>query len=388
MQFIKDGPDVPDSLLEAHEEGRVVFFCGAGISYPAGLMGFRGLVDQLFEALGQTPDPEQKKAICDKQFDKAIGLLEERHVGRRDGVRLKIKEILSTDTNSNHDTHSALLTLAKTRNNTLRLITTNFDRLFEHAINDQGGHIKGFTAPFLPIPKLHWDGLVYLHGRLPENNDQSDLNNLVITSGDFGNAYLMEGWAARFVCELFRNFTVVFVGYSIEDPVLRYMVDALAANKQQGEDTLEMFAFCSFKSGKKEESAREWQAKNVTPILYLEENNHVFLHETFHKWAETYRDGIWGKERIVNEIAHLRPDNSTKSDDYVSRLIWALSDPSGHPARKFAELEPVPSLEWLKYFSENRFKYKDLRRFGIISNGSDNNDMVFRVCTQIIQTML
>lgn len=37
MQFITHGPDIPDALLQAHEEGRVVFFCGAGISYPAGL---------------------------------------------------------------------------------------------------------------------------------------------------------------------------------------------------------------------------------------------------------------------------------------------------------------------------------------------------------------
>jgi NAD-dependent SIR2 family protein deacetylase len=42
MQFITHGPDIPDALLQAHEEGRVVFFCGAGISYPAGLPGSRG----------------------------------------------------------------------------------------------------------------------------------------------------------------------------------------------------------------------------------------------------------------------------------------------------------------------------------------------------------
>ena len=44
MQFIKNGPDIPERLLQQHEEGRVVFFCGAGISYPAGLPGFGDLV--------------------------------------------------------------------------------------------------------------------------------------------------------------------------------------------------------------------------------------------------------------------------------------------------------------------------------------------------------
>ena len=37
MQFVKGGPDIPEQLLQAHEDGQIVFFCGAGISYPAGL---------------------------------------------------------------------------------------------------------------------------------------------------------------------------------------------------------------------------------------------------------------------------------------------------------------------------------------------------------------
>jgi len=51
MQFIRYGPDIPERLLQLHEEGRVVFFCGAGISYPARLPGFAGLVEKLCEAL-------------------------------------------------------------------------------------------------------------------------------------------------------------------------------------------------------------------------------------------------------------------------------------------------------------------------------------------------
>jgi hypothetical protein len=40
MQFLANGPDIPEVLLGAHEKGRVVFFCGSGISYPAGLPCF------------------------------------------------------------------------------------------------------------------------------------------------------------------------------------------------------------------------------------------------------------------------------------------------------------------------------------------------------------
>ena len=54
MQFIKNGPNIPEELLQAHEEGRVVFFCGAGISYPAGLPGFGELVDKIYEKVEMT----------------------------------------------------------------------------------------------------------------------------------------------------------------------------------------------------------------------------------------------------------------------------------------------------------------------------------------------
>ena len=32
MRFVANGPDIPEALLQAHEEGGVVFFCGAWIS--------------------------------------------------------------------------------------------------------------------------------------------------------------------------------------------------------------------------------------------------------------------------------------------------------------------------------------------------------------------
>jgi hypothetical protein len=97
MQFIKNGPDIPERLLQAHEDGRVVLFCGAGISFPAGLPGFRGLVDRLYARLGATPSPAEKAAIKHWQFDTAIGLLEQVYPGGRAAVRPHIAEILTPD---------------------------------------------------------------------------------------------------------------------------------------------------------------------------------------------------------------------------------------------------------------------------------------------------
>ena len=139
MQFIKNGPDVPEPLLQAHEDGRVVFFCGAGISYPAKLPGFGGFVSKLFDDLGVQPDAIQRSAINAGQLDTAIGLLENTYVSHRDVVREAIAKILMPDLSASNalETHEALLTLGKKRDGKLRLITTNFDRLFEKVLEDQ-----------------------------------------------------------------------------------------------------------------------------------------------------------------------------------------------------------------------------------------------------------
>lgn len=368
MQFITDGPDIPDALLEAHEDGRVVFFCGAGISYSARLPGFAGLVKELYDALAVTPNPVQRAAIKAGLFDTAIGLLEADIVGGREAVRRELAGILTPDLSAPNatTTHEALLTLAKCRKGQTRLITTNFDRLFEEVIAAKALPVECFKAPLLPVPKNRWDGLVYLHGLLGATPTASELDRLVVSSGDFGLAYLTERWAARFVSELFRDYTVCFVGYSINDPVLRYMMDALAADRLLGESPPEMFAFGSCSKGKEEERANEWRAKNVTPILYREHNRHAYLRRTLRAWAEIYRDGVVGKERIVVAHALARPSASTQQDDFVGRMLWALSDAHGLPARRFAEFNPVPSLDWLlDVFAADRYEHTDLIRFGV-----------------------
>ena len=365
MRFVKNGPDIPDRLIQAHEDGEVVFFCGAGISYPAGLPGFQGLVDQLYERLGEARRPEERTAYDENRFDGVIDLLE-RRVARRDLVRGHLADILQPDFSRKGatDTHRALLALARSKDGNLRLVTTNFDRIFAYV----NSAIRHYVAPLLPVPKRsRWDGLVYLHGLLPEKKDPQQLNQLVVSSGDFGLAYLTERWASRFVTELFRGYTVCFVGYSINDPVMRYMVDALSADRMMGETTPDVFAVGGFKARKRDRTEQEWRAKGVVPILYPEQKGpkgHSLLYKTLRSWAEVYRDGLSGKCAIITREAGSLP-SSLKDDGHIDRVLWALCEPSGTPAKTFADLDPVPPIEWLLVFDEVRYGPPDLPRFRI-----------------------
>src|SRR4030095_11693161 len=197
MQFVKNGPDIPERLLQSHAAGRVVFFCGAGISYPAKLPGFKGLVESLYGRLGETPSSIEQIAIKAGQYDTVIGLLEGRIVGERAVFREQLATILTPDLSGRDasSTHKALLALGKHQDEGYRLVTTNFDRIFEQVRMRDGLDVRTFEAPLLPIPKNRWDGLVYLHGLLTPNPTRNDLDRLVVSSGDFGLAYLTERWA-------------------------------------------------------------------------------------------------------------------------------------------------------------------------------------------------
>ncbi|MBC3933864.1 SIR2 family protein [Undibacterium sp. CY7W] len=384
MQFVINGPDIPDALLQAHEEGHVVFFCGAGISYPAGLPGFQGLVEQIYQISGTVRTEIERNAFERGQFDATLDLLERRLPGQRLTVRRALAQALKPKLRRKGatDTQAALLQLGRSREGALRLVTTNFDRIFHTAAKRTGQAFNAYTAPMLPLPKnSRWNGLVYLHGLLTEINDDTALNRLIVTSGDFGLAYLTERWAARFVSELFRNYVVCFVGYSINDPVLRYMMDALAADRMLGEVTPQAWALGDCEPGQEHLKTIEWEAKGVTPILYNVPRgsyDHSLLHLTLQVWAETYRDGVQGKEAIIVKHALTHPQESTRQDDFVGRMLWALSDKSGLPAKRFADFNPAPPLDWLlDTFTREYFGKGDLPRFGLSPNNAAVDEIHF-----------
>lgn len=382
VQFISNGPDIPNELVQAHEEGRVVFFCGAGISFPAGLPSFSGLVNRIYKRVGTSKSDIEKELFKRGQLDTTIDQLERRLPGGRPEVRKALAKSLKPKLHNNDatTTHEALLTLARNRDGKLRLVTTNFDRLFHHASRRIKKPFTDYAAPLLPIPKSsRWDGLVFLHGLLPKKPDnETGLNQLVVSSGDFGLAYLTERWAARFVSELFRNFIVCFVGYSINDPVLRYMMDALAADRMMGESGPDAWALGGYKTGQEEKTLRDWEAKGVRPIPYHATGpDHSVLRMTLKAWAATYRDGIQGKEAVIIQHALSRPQASTQQDDFVGRMLWALSDSSGLPAKRFAEFNPPPSLDWLEAFSRNHFSVDDLAQFNVSTTAKEENALHF-----------
>lgn len=356
MQFVLNGPDVPEELLQAHEDGDVVFFCGAGVSYPLGLPGFKGLLESVRVELGDNPNTDEKRIIVKERWDAAFEYLEQK-IRNKNAIIDAIRKVLTPHNVSreSYDTHRALLTLSRTRRDhpSVHLVTTNFDRAFEHVSEELDWEFEHCVAPRLPIPKdASWNGIVYLHGLINDGKGRSlGDNGLVYSSGGFGRAYLYERWAARFVTELLRNYTVCFVGYSLNDPVMHYLVDAIDADWLEGEKVKPAYIFAGKDIMSNPELSRN---ETIIKIPYSEDDGHYLLHRTLHSWADSYRRGTAGKEALVDEAANIDPSQGPDTG-YKKRLLWAISDKNAIPAKRFAEKVPPPPIGWLDVFEKNGF---------------------------------
>lgn len=366
-RFVKNGPIIPDRLVQELEQDRVVLFCGAGISMGAGLPDFKGLVAHCLTELGAEIPP--KKSADWLWLDRLLGDLEGRFDA--DSVRQRVVERLSQPSRD-PSLHEAILRLAKLRKRDgLRLVTTNFDHYFENArapIEAKLG-VDFHSGPILPIPRNDiagsWKSIVYLHGRL---NLAGPNDHLVLTSADFGRAYLTDAWASRFVAKLFADFTVLFIGYSLNDPVLRYMTDAFAAENSSALNTPfggPAYIFVSYK-GRNPPSETPFTRRHLQPIFYHQYRHHSRLKKTLIAWADARDDFLADTTRLIQRIARGSPKTLNPSE--TSNLLWAVMgrDDLGHGARIFAGLAHRPSIEWLDEFE--RYEREAAELYSIASD--------------------
>jgi len=130
-----------------------------------------------------------------------------RLVDKKIKVHERVKKILSDPSSSANPLHLNLLLLFQSEKS-VRLVTTNFDSHFTNAARTifPDRETAAFYAPALPLGNP-LQGISYLHGSVEKSPER-----LVLTDSDFGRAYLTEGWARRFLQQLFPKYTILSIG--------------------------------------------------------------------------------------------------------------------------------------------------------------------------------
>ncbi len=75
------------------------------------------------------------------------------------------------------------------------------------------------------------------------DRNSSRTSDLVVSDQDFGEFYLRRRVVPDFIYDAARLFNLVLVGYSANDPPMRYLLNAVAADGTRFGDLKERFTF-------------------------------------------------------------------------------------------------------------------------------------------------
>ncbi|MGO7632706.1 SIR2 family protein [Rhizobium leguminosarum] len=345
MRFTESGPDIPDELLVARDEGNVLFFCGAGVSRAdADLSDFLKLAGDVIDELGSLTGSQARRLhdaantklpLHTKSFvpvDRMFSSLDLEF--DPEDVRAAVARALKPKPDIDLFAHRMLIDLSRGSDGRPRLVTTNFDLLFE-ACDPQ---MKSWGPSNLPVPErpTDFEGVIHVHGRV--NKDYNGISDaVVLSSSDFGRAYLSDGWATHYIRRLMNRFKIVFVGYSADDPPVQYLLEAL---REEQSPVTNMYAF---QYGDEADAQEQWIQKGVFPIAFG--TDYLNLWDTLGAWADRARDvDAWYRQTMID--ASVGP--SDVSPVFRGRIAHIASTVAG--TTKLIRANPPLPSSWLYVF--------------------------------------
>lgn len=311
--------DFDDRILDALRDDKLVVFAGAGVSMgaPSNLASFWELTNDIAQGTGREPA---------EPLDRFLGQLHHNEVK----VHERAAQFLSPAGSEPNALHQDLLRLFRTADR-VRLVTTNFDLHFETAASTLFGSTPDvYRAPALPLGN-DFTGIVHVHGALPRARD------LVLTDADFGRAYLTEGWGRRFLVEVFRQFTVLFVGYSHNDVVMHYLARALPADGVAGRFAL------THEDG-------SWDLLGIKPIRFTKGSG-----------AEAYKELYDGVQRLAERATRGAFDWRNRMAEIGGRIPPADEEAIGEVEQALREVHTTRFLtnvardaEWPRWLNARK----------------------------------
>lgn len=297
--------DFDERILNAIRDDKLVIFAGAGVSMgsPSNLPDFRKLAKDIASGTGLVP--EEKEPL-----DRFLGSL------NKNGIDVHQRAIkhLSPEGSKPNDLHRNIIRLFRDSKR-IRLITTNFDLLFEKAYRELQNDDSFSEAPNIyrapALPQGYdFNGIVYVHGALPQLSSHR-AKDMVLTDADFGRAYLTEGWARRFLVDVFREFTVLFIGYSHDDVIMKYLARALPGDRLAGRFALT-------------EEPDKWKLLGIEPIIFGEKdpiNKYIELYDSINQLAKVTSRGVLEWNQRIIELSKIPPTDEDALKGEIKHIL-------------------------------------------------------------------
>jgi hypothetical protein len=156
--------------------------------------------------------------------------------------------------------------------------------------------VPSYAGVSIPRPGGERDhGILHLHGRIADDTLNLERTDLILTSADFGDAYLRSGWASRYIEDRMRLGTLVLVGYGADDAAMRLLLETLDADRDRFRDLHDIYAIETGTA----ESASLWKAKGIKPIEFA---NYDAIYGTLSEWARYATKPVEYRRARVQDI--------------------------------------------------------------------------------------
>ena len=303
--------DLPEPLIEAHADGRLALFVGAGASSdpPASLPDFKALAGKIASrTIGSHLNERDPARLLDR-------LQAEHEIN----VHAEIRKVLTEAQPEPNATHEAIVRLALSApSGQPRIVTTNYDTLLSQLLPTD---TRTYEYPDLP-GRGDFTGVVYLHGSLKDAR-----GGLVATDSHLADAYMgTRAVGTLFLERLFDKCSVLFVGYSLDDVLVRYLLKAHST-------TSKLYTLTT-----RPDDPR-WRELRVCPVGY---ESHSQLPAILSRWADHAEAGIAGEDQRVGVIVAAGPPPVEYDDLYLREV---LQDP--HRVGLFAGR--AQDARWLRW---------------------------------------
>lgn len=286
---------------------------------PTNLPGFNTLANKIAHGSGKTLDPSKD---IPEQF---LGELEKQDIP----VQKLASDHLTTQNLQPNQYHRNVVELFP--ENSLKIVTTNYDLMFEEVCNQMNIETNVYNNPAFPRGN-NFSGIVHLHGRV------KDFENMILTDSDFGRAYMVNGEASRFLSQLFSSdYTVLFIGYSYNDTVLRYFTRALP--DLSGE---KRYIFSS------ETERKSHEFLGLTPINY-ESGDYENLYDTILQIGTFSNRNSSSWDERITEISSMNVNKIGLAEndeiEYIFRNTYLLEQ----------FLNNIEGPDWFYYLYKNNY---------------------------------
>jgi hypothetical protein len=338
IRMIKQIPDIPEQIVEAVNRNTLAVFIGAGVSKTLGCDGWKDLSERLIDCCIRTRNRDgslclaEQDAVALRRYDNKKKITICKQMLDENGCEAdffdEVKESLKADPDK-----------LNTRNIYNELwgfralyITTNVDEYFD--VKFTPPNVAYQTEDF--IKELDRNKLYHIHGKL------SDRASVVLTSPQYITRYNAQEFQ-DFLKSIFAKYTVLFVGYGMEEFEL---LDFLMSKYKPGDKIeLKHYILKSFKDGKERTLRFEeyyYNSMGVYVIPYhISDNTYRELYDVIQAWnreinqtTKYLHESFSGLEESVENPTAERIENALQfiqNDAPQRRHLFRLLESAANP---------------------------------------------------------